>query len=55
MYLTVKQAADRLQVSKKTIFRRIDDGSLRAIRLGSRTIRIKEDELQRYIDGHRAD
>lgn len=53
MYLTVKQASERLQVSTKTIFRRIKDGSITAIRLGPKTIRIEEAELQRYIDSRK--
>lgn len=54
MLLTMSQAAERLQVSKKTISRRIGDGTLPAIRLGARTIRIDEKELDRYIDERRA-
>jgi len=54
MYLTVAQAAERLQVSTKTIFRRIADGSIVAHRLGSRTIRIAEEELERYMEKHKA-
>ena len=50
MYLTVEQAAEKLQVCKKTIFRRIEDGSLKAIKLGAKTVRIEEAELQRFID-----
>lgn len=53
MYLTIKQAAQRLQVSTKTIFRRIEDGSLSCIQLGARTIRIEEEELQRYVNSHK--
>lgn len=50
MYLTVKQAAERLQVCNKTIFRRIQDGSIKAFKLGEKTIRIDEAELKRYIE-----
>lgn len=53
MYLTVKQAAEKLQVCKKTIFRRIKDGSLPCIRLGNKTIRIKEEDFQKYIESKR--
>lgn len=52
MYLTVKQAAERLNVSTKTIFRRIKDGSISAIRLGEKTIRIEDAELQRYANSN---
>ena len=50
MYLTVKQAAERLQVCKKTIFRRIEDGSLKAIKLGRKTVRIAEEDLHAYLE-----
>jgi len=53
LYLTVKQAAERLQVCKKTIIRRIEDGSIKAVRLSHRVIRIAEEELQRYIDSRK--
>lgn len=53
MYITVKQAAERLQVSTKTIFRRIEDNSIPVIRLGNKTIRIDESDLQQYIDAHK--
>jgi len=49
-YLTIRQAAERLQVSTKTISRRIDDGSLRCVRLGARTIRIRDVDLNDYIN-----
>ena len=49
-YLTIRQAAERLQVSAKTISRRIDDGSLPCVRLGARTIRIRDVDLNDYIN-----
>lgn len=49
-YLTIKQVAERLQVSTKTISRRIQDGSLPCYRLGFRTIRIRDADLQNYIN-----
>ena len=54
MYYTVKQVADKLQVSSKTIRRRIEDGSISIIRLGAKTIRIEESALNQYIDGRKA-
>ena len=53
MYLTVAQAAERLQVCKKTIFRRIQDGSIPAHSLSSKTLRIDEKDLEAYMDAHR--
>ena len=49
-YLTIRQAAERLQVSTKTISRRIADGSLPCVRLGARTIRIRDVDLNDYIN-----
>ena len=49
-YLTIIQAAELLQVSTKTILRRIDDGSLPCVRLGARTIRIRNADLNDYIN-----
>lgn len=49
-YLSVEHAAERIDVSKKTIFRRIADGSIGAIKLGPKTIRISVEELDRYMD-----
>ena len=50
--ITVKQAAEQMQVSTKTIFRRIEDGSIKAIRLGNKIVRIEQAELDRYISEH---
>ena len=46
--LTIKQAAEHLQVSSKTIRRWIDTGDLIAHRLG-RQWRISETDLQTFI------
>lgn len=53
MYMTVAQAAEKLQVSKKTILRRIADGSLSSHRIGPQTIRIKEEDLDKYLNSKR--
>jgi excisionase family DNA binding protein len=45
--LSPEQAAKRAHVSRMTIRRRIDDGTIRAVRRGSRW-RIAESELERY-------
>jgi len=50
-YLTVKQAAEKLQVTPRTIFRRIADGSLPCHRLGTKTIRIIDTELEAFVNG----
>ena len=50
MYLSPSQAAKQLGVCKKTIYRRIADGSLPAVRLAAKTIRIDEKELDAFVD-----
>jgi excisionase family DNA binding protein len=47
--LTVRTAAQLLDVSPRTIRRRIDDGELPAVREHDRTM-IRADELRDYID-----
>jgi len=54
MYLTVSQAAALLQVSRKTIRRRIADGSILAIRIAPNAIRIEPRALESYVDRLRA-
>ena len=51
--LSVAQAAKRLNVSKPTIYRRIQEGDLPALRVGSGIgpIRIDADELERWLYG----
>jgi excisionase family DNA binding protein len=51
MFLTIKQAAALLNVSTKTIQRRIADGSIEAYRLSERAIRIDPKNLQKWLDG----
>lgn len=53
MSLTIKQAAERLGVSAKTIERRIKAGEIKAYKFGdSKTspVRIPEEALQAYIE-----
>lgn len=47
--LTVKQAASRLNVSTKTIYRLMNWGKLRKLKIGGAT-RISEDELNAYLE-----
>ncbi len=50
MFLTVKQVAERLQVSLGTIYGAVDRGELKAHRFGRRTaIRISEESLREYL------
>lgn len=51
-YLTLREAADRLAVSVKTIRRLIDRGELPAVRIGG-SLRIEEAGLLAYLDRNR--
>ena len=44
---TIKQVADELQVSVRTVKNWIAQEKLKVIRLGHRTVRITEEELER--------
>ena len=48
-YYTVQEAAELLRVSKPTIRRWIQAGTLRADRIGARTLRIRRDDLRRTV------
>lgn len=48
-YFTPSEAADRLGVCKLTILRRIRDGSIQAVKISQRSLRISEEALQEYI------
>jgi excisionase family DNA binding protein len=47
--LTVDQAAERLGCSTATVRRRIASGALPVFRDGPQFVRIREDDLRRYI------
>jgi len=48
-YLTVAEAARRLDVSRTTVWRWIRQGRLRAYRVGQRTIRIRNEDLEAQL------
>ncbi len=52
-WLTVEQAAEWLQVSTKTIRRYIEAGSLTAVNLGGRAIRIRRQDLDAWLESRR--
>jgi excisionase family DNA binding protein len=54
-WLTVEQAADWLQVSTKTIRRYIETGSLPAVNLGGRAIRIRRQGLEAWLQTRRVE
>ena len=48
--VSLADAADALAVSTRTVRRYIADGQLEAVRLGRKTLRIKVDSIERFID-----
>ena len=44
---TMAQVAEELQVSLRTVMRWVKDGKIKVVRLGYRTVRITEEELNR--------
>lgn len=48
--VSLADTADALAVSTRTVRRYIADGHLEAVRLGRRTLRIKVDSIERFID-----
>ena len=49
-YRTVPEVANELRVSRRTVYRAVASGELRAVRLGERgSLRIREDALKRFV------
>lgn len=48
--VSLADTADALAVSTRTVRRYIADGQLEAVRLGRKTLRIKVDSIERFID-----
>ncbi len=48
--VSLNDTADALAVSTRTVRRYIADGQLEAVRLGRKTLRIKVDSIERFID-----
>jgi excisionase family DNA binding protein len=48
--MSLTDTANMLAVSTKTVRRYIADGHLDAVRLGRKTLRIKLDSIERFID-----
>jgi excisionase family DNA binding protein len=49
---SISHAAGRLGVSRATVYRLVHAGELAAVRVGERSTRIADSELDRYIDEH---
>jgi excisionase family DNA binding protein len=52
-YLTLPEVAERLKVSRRTIYRWIKSGDLSAYQFG-REYRITESALKEFLEAHRA-
>ncbi len=48
--VSLVDAADALAVSTRTVRRYIAEGQLDAVRLGRKTLRIKVESIERFID-----
>lgn len=53
--LTVTQVAKSLSVSEEQVRRWIREGALQHTRLGPRTTRITQAQLQAFLENHKAD
>jgi excisionase family DNA binding protein len=53
--LTVAEAAARLRIGRSTMYKLIAQGKVPSIRIGSRLIRIREEDLVRTLDAARHD
>ncbi len=47
-FLTVAEVADRMRVSKMTVYRLVHNGTLEAIRVG-RSFRVTEEAMEAYL------
>ena len=48
-FLTVADVAEVLYVSKMTVYRMIESGTLPALKINQRTFRIRQEDLDAYI------
>ncbi|MEA4955895.1 MAG: helix-turn-helix domain-containing protein [Pseudoflavonifractor sp.] len=51
-YISPREAAKRLSVCTKTIYRRIADGSLPVYRLSANRLRIKVEDLEKFMQSN---
>ncbi len=48
-FLTALEVAERMRVSKMTVYRLIRAGKIPAVRIG-RAFRVREDDVEKYLD-----
>jgi excisionase family DNA binding protein len=49
LFLTKAQVSEATGISERTIARRVDDGTLKATRLGPRLLRIERDSVLEWL------
>ena len=54
-FLYVHKVAKRLSCSNRHVYKLIRDGELKAIRLGTRALRITESSLESFVKKNRVD
>lgn len=47
--LTIPEVAERLRISIRAVYERVAAGHIRTLKLGRRTTRIEEAEVERYL------
>ena len=52
--ITTEAVAERLSVDPKTVRALVDDGALRAVRIGKRCIRFDPQDVEAFIEGAKA-
>jgi len=51
--LTVKEVADKLRISERTVYRYIEAGKLKVIKLTRKVTRIAEKDLIQFLKKHK--
>ncbi len=49
-YMRVRDYARKFSLDESTVYKMIDRGEIKAIRIGKKTLRIPSSELERYLD-----
>lgn len=49
-YLRVREYAERFSLDESTVYKMIERGEIRAIRIGKKALRIPSSELERFLD-----
>jgi len=50
---TPQQVADMLQFGKASVLKWIRDGKLKAVRVGRRALRVRQDDLDEFLQKHK--